>query len=70
MPAYAGTCAACHAADFKPAAHPRVLKGPSYTVGELANCSGACHLYGGTTSAPTRSLPGPYHRVSDGAFKR
>jgi hypothetical protein len=70
-PAYAGTCAACHAADFKPAAHPRVLKGPSYTVGELANCSGACHLYGGTTSsAPARSLPGPYHRVSDGAFKR
>jgi hypothetical protein len=70
-PAYAGTCAACHAADFRPAAHPRVLKGPNYSVAELANCSGACHIYGGATSStPARSLPGPYHRVSDGAFKR
>jgi hypothetical protein len=70
-PANAGSCAGCHAADFKPAAHPKTVKGQSYTVNELANCSGACHVYSDSTqSTITRSLPGPYHRVSDAAFKR
>jgi hypothetical protein len=70
-PANAGSCAGCHAADFKPAAHPKTVKGQSYTVNELANCSGACHVYSDSTqSTITRSLPGRYHRVSDAAFKR
>jgi len=65
-----GTCAGCHAKDFKPAAHPKTVKGQSYTVTELANCSGACHVYSDSTqSTITRSLPGPYHRVTDAAFK-
>ena len=67
-PGYAGTCAACHAADFKPAAHPRTVKGEVYTVAALANCSGACHVYGPAGIA--RTLPGPQHRVMDAAFKR
>jgi hypothetical protein len=68
-PANAGTCAACHAKDFKPAAHPKT-KGQNYAVSEVANCSGACHVYSETTP-PTilRSLPGPHHRVSDATFK-
>jgi hypothetical protein len=70
-PAYAGTCAGCHAAAFKPAAHPKTLKGQLYSVSELANCSGACHVYGDSTlSAIARSLPGPHHRVVDATFKR
>ncbi len=70
-PANAGSCAGCHAADFKPAAHPKTVKGQSYTVSELANCSGACHVYSDSTqSTITKSLPGPHHRVSDSAFKR
>jgi hypothetical protein len=69
-PAYAGTCAGCHARDFKPAAHPKTLKGQSYTVAELANCSGACHVYtDATQSTITRRLPGPHHRVLDAAFR-
>ncbi len=69
-PANAGSCAGCHAADFKPAAHPKTAKGQYYTANELANCSGACHVYSDSTqSVITRSLPGPYHRVSDAAFK-
>ncbi|TLY61081.1 MAG: hypothetical protein E6K45_14770, partial [Gammaproteobacteria bacterium] len=69
-PANAGSCAGCHAADFKPAAHPKTVKGQHYTANELANCSGACHVYSDSTqSVITRSLPGPYHRVSDAAFK-
>src|SRR6266446_5173278 len=67
--ANAGTCAGCHAKDFKPAAHPKTIKGPNYTASELANCSGACHVYSDTTqSTITRSLPGPHHRVSDATF--
>ncbi len=67
--ANAGTCAGCHAKDFKPAAHPKTIKGLNYTATELANCSGACHVYSDTTqSTITRSLPGPHHRVSDATF--
>jgi hypothetical protein len=68
--ANAGTCAGCHATDFKPAAHPATAKGQSYTAGELANCTGACHVYSDATRATiVKRLPGPYHRVSDAQFK-
>ncbi|MBV8806199.1 MAG: hypothetical protein JO042_14165 [Sinobacteraceae bacterium] len=69
-PAYAGTCAGCHFKNFNPAAHPKTLKGRLYSAGELANCSGACHVYSDSTQSIIRSLPGPYHRVSDATFKR
>ncbi len=42
----------------------------NYTVSEVANCSGACHVYSDTTqSTITKKLPGPYHRVSDARFQ-
>ena len=67
----AGTCAGCHARDFKPAAHPKTVRGLFYSAHELANCSGACHIYTDTTqSTITRSLPGPHHRVTDATFGR
>jgi predicted CXXCH cytochrome family protein len=67
----AGTCAGCHARDFKPAAHPKTARGLFYSAHELANCSGACHVYTDTTqSTITRSLPGPHHRVTDATFGR
>ncbi len=70
-PASAGTCAACHAKDFKPAPHPKVIKGADYTVSELANCSGACHVYSDASATTVaKSRPGPYHRVTDATFKR
>jgi hypothetical protein len=69
-PANAGSCGGCHAKDFKPAAHSKTMKGLYYSANELANCTGACHVYSDTTqSTITKSLPGPYHRVSDAAFK-
>jgi hypothetical protein len=70
-PAEAGTCAACHTKDFKPSAHPKTLKGATYTAHELANCSGACHVYSDTTqSTIARSPRAPHHRVTDATFKR
>ncbi len=69
-PASAGVCASCHAKDFKPTKHPKVLKGADYTVSELANCSGACHVYSDASDTKVgKSQPGPYHRVTDATFK-
>jgi hypothetical protein len=66
-----GSCAGCHAKDFKPAAHPQTLRGVSYTAHELADCTGACHVYGDSTrSTITRSQKGPHHRVTDATFRR
>jgi hypothetical protein len=67
----AGRCAGCHAKDFKPAAHPKTVKGVSYSAHELADCTGACHVYSDTTqSTITRSLPGPHHRATDATLRR
>ena len=67
----AGQCAGCHAKDFKPQAHAKTSRGALYSAHELANCSGACHLYTDTTqSSISRSLPGPHHRVTDATFRR
>jgi hypothetical protein len=68
--AYAGTCAGCHAKDFKPEAHPKTVKGVNYTAGDLRNCSGSCHVYSDATlNTIARRVPGPHHRVSDATFK-
>jgi hypothetical protein len=69
-PADAGSCGGCHAKDFNPARHPKVVGGANYTASELHNCSGACHVYSDATKATvSKSLPGPYHRLGDLAFK-
>jgi hypothetical protein len=46
------------------------VKGQLYGAGELANCTAACHVYSDSTRTTiTRSVPGPYHRVTDAAFR-
>jgi hypothetical protein len=69
-PADAGTCAGCHAASFRPDLHPKVSGGAKYTASDLANCAGSCHVYSDSTLGTiSKSLPGPYHKVTDAAFK-
>ena len=68
-PANSGTCAGCHAKDFKPEAHPKTVKGVNYTASELRNCGGSCHLYSDSTlDTVARRVPGPHHRVTDATF--
>ena len=68
--AQAGSCAGCHAAAFKPDLHPKTATGVKYTVAELHDCTGACHVYSDATlGTVSKSVPGNYHRVSDAAFK-
>jgi hypothetical protein len=44
--AYKPDCAGCHAGDFKSDPHKK-HENPDvkYTVGELRNCAGSCHVY-------------------------
>jgi hypothetical protein len=68
-PAYKPDCAGCHASDFKPGAHkksesPQVL----YTVGELKDCSGSCHLYTDNTFTAIKKTRIGEHTSSGGGF--
>jgi CDGSH-type Zn-finger protein len=66
----AGSCGGCHAKTFKPTLHLKTADGATYTASELKNCAGACHTYtDANLSTVSKQQPGPYHRVSDGAFK-
>ena len=65
-----GSCGACHAKDFKVDLHVKSVDGAKYTASDLRNCSGACHVYSDATQTTVDKLvPGPYHRVTDAAFK-
>jgi len=66
----AGTCGGCHAKNFKPDVHPKTVKGQLYSASELADCTGACHVYTDSTRATiAKSVRSPYHRVTDGSFR-
>ena len=67
-PTYKPDCAGCHASRFKPDPHKK-YGDVKYTVSELRNCSGACHVY--SSSALTTILTrrsGPEHRITDSKF--
>ncbi len=51
------------------APHPKVIKGADYTVSELANCSGACHVYSSASATTVARAGRGYHRVTDATFK-
>jgi hypothetical protein len=69
-PADVGTCGGCHARDFKADAHQKTVKGQLYSASELADCTGACHIYSDSTRATiTKGVRGPYHRVTDATFR-
>ena len=70
QPSYQPDCAACHASDYRSGPHKK-HENPerSYTVSELRDCTGACHVY--TDSSMTNikeNRPGPEHRISGGEF--
>ncbi len=69
-PSYKPDCAGCHANDFKPGPHKQYeTPDHKYTVGELRDCTGACHVYTDSTlTTIKKSRPGPEHRVTRGGF--
>jgi len=64
-------CAGCHQNSYRPGPHTK-YESPTkvlYTVAELKNCSGACHVYTNSslTTIKTRRN-GPQHRVTNAGF--
>jgi predicted CxxxxCH...CXXCH cytochrome family protein len=70
-PAYQPDCAGCHANTYEPGPHKK-WETPTtmyYTIDELRDCTGACHMY--TDSSQTtieKNRPGPEHRITNGDF--
>jgi hypothetical protein len=70
FPQYQPDCAACHANQFEAEEH-RKTQTPqtNYNVGELRDCTGACHIYDDPSLTTIHEFrPGPQHRVTDGEF--
>jgi len=65
---YAGSCAGCHSGNYSSSPHTKYGT-TKYTVSDLRNCSGACHIYTDatlTTIKTTRN--GPQHKVTARSF--
>jgi hypothetical protein len=67
--AYQPDCAACHANDYRAGSH-RKTQNPStqYTVSELRDCTGACHVYTDGTMTTIATRRNSNHRVGDSGF--
>ncbi len=68
--AYKPDCAGCHAGTFKQTAHKKTESPTTifYTVGELKNCAGSCHLYTNNTFTTIKTTVNSKHRSTDGGF--
>jgi Cytochrome c3 len=68
--AYAPNCAGCHANNFRAGSHPK-WESPTkvnYTVSELRDCTGACHIYTNSSMTTIKERRNSHHRVSSGSF--
>jgi hypothetical protein len=66
---YAPDCAGCHAGDYRSGPHRKSLSPATYyTVSELRDCAGSCHVYTDTSFTTISSTRNGKHRVSDGNF--
>ena len=68
--AYAPDCAGCHAGNFKADSHKKTEVPTTilYTVAELKNCAGSCHLYTDNTFSSIKQSRSGKHRSTDGGF--
>jgi hypothetical protein len=67
---YKPTCAACHAAKYKPAAHLKFIAPHPmpYALPEVKDCSGACHVYTDATLRTIKERRASRHRAGGGGF--
>jgi len=68
--AYAPYCAGCHAGRYKQDSHKKTESPTTvfYTVEELKNCAGSCHLYTNNTFTTIKTTRNSKHRSTDGGF--
>jgi len=65
-PAYAPDCAGCHASRYRQSEHKKYTTPTTayYTVSELRNCAGACHIYTDSSMTTIKTSRTGQHRVS------
>jgi hypothetical protein len=70
FPNYVPNCASCHAGNFQSGPHKKyeTPNTVNYTVSELRDCTGACHIYTNSTLTTIKERRPSEHRVSDGEF--
>lgn len=68
-PSLAPDCAGCHRNDYRSGPH-RKYENPdtNYTVQELADCSGSCHIYTDSSLTTIKDRRNGHHRVRDRDF--
>lgn len=68
-PSYQPDCAGCHASDYKTGPHKK-HENPdrNYSVSELRDCSGSCHVYTDSSLTKIQKRRDREHRVGDGDF--
>jgi hypothetical protein len=69
-PAYAPDCAGCHASRYKQNSHKK-YESPTtafYSVTELRDCAGACHLYTNSSMTTIKERRTGRHRPTSGGF--
>jgi hypothetical protein len=65
--AYKPNCAGCHANRYTPDPHTK-YGSVKYTVSELRDCSGACHIYTDATLTTIKTHRTGHHHSSDSSF--
>jgi hypothetical protein len=68
--AYKSDCAGCHAAEFRPQQHLKYLKPvpTNYSVAELKDCTGACHLFADKSLTTIKTRRQKAHRLNGGGW--
>ncbi len=68
-PSYQPDCAGCHRRDYERDEHKK-HENPDrdYTVSELRDCSGSCHVYEDSSLDEIKDRRNRQHRVSDSEF--
>ena len=68
--AFKPDCAACHATVFRPQQHVKSQKPVpmDYTVTELKDCTGACHLYADRSLTKIQTYRTKAHRANAGGW--
>jgi hypothetical protein len=70
FPAFRPGCAGCHADKYRPTSHPKFERPVRmyYTVAELRDCTGACHVYVDNTQRTILTRQFGVHRVIGGGW--
>jgi hypothetical protein len=70
FPGYAPDCAACHADDYKQDSHKKTEQPNTifYTVDQLRDCAGSCHLYENDSFTNIKDARSGEHQINASQF--